>query len=65
MMSSPPRSRKAPLVDVGVGRFPALYKRQPGRPSPYNLFSETGPMYASAPDDEDAAGTAVQLPGGG
>lgn len=44
--------RKAPLVDVGVGRFPALYKRQPGRPSPYNLFSETGSMYASAPDEK-------------
>jgi hypothetical protein len=44
--------RKAPLVDVGVGRFPALYKRLPGRPSPYNLFSETGGLYASAPDDK-------------
>ncbi len=44
--------RKAPLVDVGVGRFPALYKRQPGRPSPYNLFSETRGLYASAPDDK-------------
>jgi hypothetical protein len=44
--------RKAPLVDVGVGRFPALYKRQPGRPAPYNLFSETRGMYASAPDEK-------------
>lgn len=44
--------RKAPLVDVGVGRFPALYKRQPGRPSPYNLFSETRGLYAAAPDDK-------------
>jgi hypothetical protein len=44
--------RKAPLVDVGVGRFPALYKRQPGRPSPYNLFSETRGLYASAPEDK-------------
>jgi len=43
---------KAPLVDVGVGRFPAIYTRQPGRPSPYNLFSETRALYASAPDDK-------------
>ncbi|HEV3365296.1 MAG TPA: DUF3048 domain-containing protein, partial [Acidimicrobiia bacterium] len=44
--------RKAPLVDVGVNRFPALYRRQPDRPSPYNLFSETRGLYASAPDDK-------------
>ena len=43
---------KAPLVDVGVGRFPAIYQRQAGRPSPYNLFSETRSMFASAPDDK-------------
>lgn len=44
--------RKAPLADVGVGRFPALYRREPGRPSPYNLFSETRGLYASAPDEK-------------
>src|ERR687892_464600 len=44
--------RKAPLVDVGVGRFPAIYHRQPGRPAPYNLFSDTRALYASAPDDK-------------
>jgi hypothetical protein len=43
---------QAPLVDVGVGRFPAIYHRQAGRPAPYNLFSETRPMYDSAPDDK-------------
>jgi hypothetical protein len=43
---------KAPLVDVGVGRFPAIYKRQSGRPAPYNLFSETRALYAAAPDDK-------------
>jgi hypothetical protein len=43
---------KAPLVDVGVGRFPAIYHRQAGRPSPYNLFSETRALFASAPDDK-------------
>ena len=44
--------RKAPLVDVGVGRFPAIYRREAKRPAPYNLFSETGAMYASAPDEK-------------
>jgi Protein of unknown function (DUF3048) N-terminal domain/Protein of unknown function (DUF3048) C-terminal domain len=44
--------RKAPLVDVGFDRFPAIYKRQAGRPAPYNLFSETRAMYAAAPDDK-------------
>ncbi|HEV7865899.1 MAG TPA: DUF3048 domain-containing protein [Acidimicrobiia bacterium] len=43
--------RKAPLVDVGVGRFPTSYHREPGRPAPYNLFSETKALYASAGDD--------------
>jgi hypothetical protein len=40
--------RKAPLVDVGVGRFPTAYHREPGRPAPYNLFSETKALFASA-----------------
>lgn len=40
--------RKAPLVDVGVGRFPANYHREPGRPAPYNLFSETRALFAAA-----------------
>ena len=39
--------RKAPLVDVGVGRFPTNYRREPGRPAPYNLFSETKSLFAS------------------
>ena len=39
---------KAPLVDVGVGRFPTAYHRQPGRPAPYNLFSETKTLFGSA-----------------
>jgi hypothetical protein len=43
--------RKAPLVDVGVGRFPTSYHREPGRPAPYNLFSETKSLFASAGDD--------------
>ena len=42
---------KAPLVDVGVGRFPTAYHRQPGRPAPYNLFSETKALFGSAGDN--------------
>ena len=37
--------RQAPLVDVGVDRFPTAYHREPGRPAPYNLFSETQTLY--------------------
>jgi hypothetical protein len=43
--------RKAPLVDVGVGRFPTSYHREPGRPAPYNLFSDTKALFSSAGDD--------------
>jgi hypothetical protein len=43
--------RKAPLVDVGVGRFPTSYHREPGRPAPYNLFSETKALFANAAGD--------------
>jgi len=42
---------KAPLVDVGVGRFPNHYRREPGRPAPYNLFSETKGLFASGAGD--------------
>ncbi|MCA1844482.1 MAG: DUF3048 domain-containing protein [Actinobacteria bacterium] len=42
---------KAPLVNVGVSRFPTAYHREPGRPSPYNLFSETKALFANAGDD--------------
>jgi len=37
---------QAPLMDVGVDRFPAAYHREPGRPAPYNLFSDTKALYA-------------------
>ena len=40
--------RQAPLVDVGIDRFPGLYRRQPGRPAPYNLFSDTPALFAAA-----------------
>jgi Protein of unknown function (DUF3048) N-terminal domain/Protein of unknown function (DUF3048) C-terminal domain len=43
--------RKAPLVDVGVGRFPTAYHREPGRPQTYNLFTSTEPLFrATQPD---------------
>jgi Protein of unknown function (DUF3048) N-terminal domain/Protein of unknown function (DUF3048) C-terminal domain len=41
---------KAPLINVGVGRFPTAYHREPGRESPYNLFSDTKALFALAPD---------------
>ncbi len=41
--------RKAPLVDVGVGRIPTAYHRQPGRPQTYNLFTSTEPLFRAAP----------------
>jgi hypothetical protein len=39
---------KAPLDDVGVGRFPTAYHREKGRPAPYNLFSETKALFGAA-----------------
>ena len=41
--------RQAPLFDVGVDRYPTAYHREPGRPAPYNLFSETKALFAAAP----------------
>ena len=46
--------RKAPLVDVGVGRFPTAYHREPGRPQTYNLFTSTEPLFRAAPGDVTA-----------
>jgi hypothetical protein len=43
--------KKAPLVDVGVGRFPTAYHREPGRPQTYNLFTSTEPLFHAAPGD--------------
>ena len=42
---------KAPLVNVGVSRFPTAYHREAGRPSPYNLFSDTKALFGNAGDD--------------
>jgi hypothetical protein len=39
----------SPLVDVGVDRFPGDYRRQAGRPAPYNLFSGTAPLFSHTP----------------
>jgi len=41
--------RSSPLLDVGVGRFPDIYRREKGRPALYNLFSGTDAMVARAP----------------
>ncbi len=47
----------SPLLDVGVGRVPDIYHREPGRPQLYNLFSSTPDMLAKAP-----AGATVPAP---
>jgi hypothetical protein len=43
--------RKSPLIDIGVGRVPTAYHREPGRPAPYNLFSATPPLFAAGAGD--------------
>ncbi len=48
---------KAPLVNVGPGRFPGGYHRQSGRPAPYNYFSATATLFSRA-----AAGAAPPAP---
>ena len=44
----------SPLFDVGVGRVPGAYRREPGRPATYNLFSSTPPLFAAGPPDAAA-----------
>lgn len=39
---------RSPLVDVGVDRFPGEYRREAGRPSPYNQFSGTPGLFSHA-----------------
>jgi hypothetical protein len=58
----------APLVDLGPSARPGAYRRQPGRPAPYNLFSSTAafragnegqpppPMFAYRPTGAAAEG---------
>jgi hypothetical protein len=41
---------EAPLVDVGFDAHSDRYHRDGGRPSPYNLFSETEKLFDLAPD---------------
>jgi hypothetical protein len=41
---------RAPLVDVGVDKYPDRYHRDNGRPSPNNLFSATPSLEELAPD---------------
>ena len=51
---------ESPLVDVGVGKVPAAYRREPGRTSPYNLFTSTPPLFAEATADQPAPGPLFQ-----
>lgn len=39
----------APVIDISPNAFPGGYRRQPGRPSPYNLFSSTPTLFSKAP----------------
>jgi hypothetical protein len=39
--------RSAPLVDVGVDKFPSAYHRDGSRPMPYNLVSSTAALYGA------------------
>jgi hypothetical protein len=41
--------RSSPIVDLGADTISELYRRQPGRPAPYNLFSSTTTLFARAP----------------
>lgn len=40
---------EAPLVDVGFNKAAGDYRRQGGRPAPYNLFTSTPALYQRAP----------------
>lgn len=40
----------APLVDVGIDARPGAYRRERGRPAPYNLFTSTGELWAATPE---------------
>ena len=38
----------APIVDLQDSKVPSAYRRQSGRPAPYNLFSSTSALYRHA-----------------
>ena len=44
----------APLVDVGFNKASGDYRRQGGRPAPYNLFSNTSALVKRAPEGSKA-----------
>lgn len=44
----------APLVDVGFNKASGDYRRQGGRPAPYNLFSNTSALVKRAPGGSKA-----------
>lgn len=48
--------KTAPLVDVGVDVAPGDYRRQGGRPAPYNLFTSTPALFRRAPGGATAPG---------
>ena len=40
---------RSPMVDLGVDRVPGEYRREGGRPAPYNQFSSTAGLRAHTP----------------
>jgi hypothetical protein len=47
---------KAPIVNVGPGKFPGGYHRVSGRPAPYNYFSSTPVLFGRAPANSAGPG---------
>lgn len=45
--------RAAPLVDIGHSAAASEYRRERGRPAPYNLFTTTSGLWARGPSAED------------
>lgn len=54
--------RSAPLVDVGHSAAAAEYRRERGRPAPYNLFTTTAGLWGRAPRPQDDSGDDAQGP---
>jgi Protein of unknown function (DUF3048) N-terminal domain/Protein of unknown function (DUF3048) C-terminal domain len=45
----------ADLVDVGVGATPEAYRREAGRPAPYNLYAASDLLREAVADDDTAS----------
>jgi hypothetical protein len=45
----------ADILDVGLAASPDAYRRDPGRPAPYNVYAETAQLREGAADDAGAS----------